>query len=176
MSTRIDEQAVTAELSKTVLAELNSEERAEAAPLVKELAADWAREANSASEPQSVLAIQRADLDESMRDKHGSDRLTVLRVETLQRAINRLSVRSFALGTALVDKRTTPEAARPQGQALMAETDALLPRLHAIGDVDAAKRLQRDLNEVRMEALFAVEGKAMSLRLNRYQEDHRPPR
>lgn len=176
MSTRIDEQTVTAELARAVLVELNAHERAEAAPLVHELVADWAREANSASDPQSVLAIQRADLDEALRDKHGSDRLTVLRVATLERAIRRLSVKSFALGTAVVDKRTTPDTARAEGQALMAETDALLPRLQAIGDADAAKRLRRDLNEVRMEALFAVERKAMSLRLNRYQQEHGPPR
>ena len=45
--------------------------------------------------------------------------------------------------------------------------------MKAIQDSGTQQRLMRDLNEVRMEAPYAVERKAMSLRLNRYLQDHK---
>jgi hypothetical protein len=53
----------------------------------------------------------------------------------------------------------------------MVAVDALAPRWQAIADAQARQTLQRDIDEVRMEALYAVERKAMSQRLRRYAAD-----
>ena len=118
-------------------------------------------------------AVQRKDLEEAGQGKTPAEHLDLLRSEVVKRRINQLSVKSYALGVALIDGKTEAAAARTEGEALLKQADALAPDLKAIHDLGAQKRLQRDLNEARMEALYAVEQKAMSLRLNRYQEAHR---
>jgi hypothetical protein len=172
MKKTINQQAVAADLEGAWLTGLEGAELAEGKQLIADLVVDWAREADSDPDPESVLAVQRTDLGQAARCKSAQERLNVLRVEVLQRKINRLSVASWALGTGVVDHKIAAEAARAEGQKLIAQADALVPRVAAIADADAVKRLRRDLNEVRMEALYAVEGKAMSIRLNRYQEEH----
>jgi hypothetical protein len=176
MGAHIDERAVIAELSSAVMGRLDKRDQTEAAQLLVELVADWAREANSDGDPQSVLVVQRKDLDAALHGKTGPELLGCLRVEVAQRKINRLSAASWALGSGLIDGRITQQAAHDQGLALMADTDAVLRELDNISDAEANKRLRRDLNEVRMEALYAVERKAMSLRLNRYLQDKASPR
>jgi hypothetical protein len=94
-------------------------------------------------------------------------------VRELTRRIGQLGMRSYELGSQLVDNRIDASEARTQGESLLREVDELTPEVKAIQDSDAQRRLMRDLNEVRMEALYAVERKAMSLRLNRYVQNQK---
>ncbi len=94
-------------------------------------------------------------------------------VQQLTRRIGQLGARSYELGSQIVDEKIEPSAARTQGEDLLREVDELTPDVKAIQDSDVQRRLMRDLNEVRMEALYAVERKAMSLRLNRYVQNQK---
>jgi hypothetical protein len=169
MKPSIDENAIKEDLRRAWLPGMGASEAREAEGLIRDLVADWAREANSDADPPAVLAIQKKDLDD-LAASH-PDRLDALRIAVLQRQLNRLSAKSYSLGTDLIDKRLSADAGRGQGHALLQEIDVLLPKLASIQDAEAAKRLRRDLNEARMEALYAVEGKAMSIRLNHYLQD-----
>ncbi|HZS39229.1 MAG TPA: hypothetical protein VFF06_20500 [Polyangia bacterium] len=175
MTKAIDQKAVAAELERSLLAGLDGKQRDDGARLATELAADWAREANSDPDPPAVLEVQRADLDAAVSGKTPQQRLDVLRAQVVERKINRASVATWALGTGVVDGKIAGDAARAEGQKLLAQIDALTADVKTLADADTSKRLMRDLNEARMEALYAVERKAMSLRLNRYQQDHPAP-
>ena len=164
-----DQTILVEELSREWLAGLSEADARDARPLVGALVADWAREA--AADPVGIGATQRQELKEAGQGKSPSERLDLLRSEVTKRRVNRLSVQSYALGSQLVDGTIDPAAARAQGEPLLQAVDALTSEVKAIQDDGARRRLQRDLNEVRMEALYAVEHKAMSLRLNRYQQD-----
>ena len=96
-----------------------------------------------------------------------------LAVQQLTRRIGQLGSRSYELGSQIVDETIEASAARSQGESLLREVDELTADVKAIQDPEAQRRLMRDLNEVRMEALYAVERKAMSLRLNRYVQNQK---
>ena len=158
------------ELSREWLAGLPEAEAQEGRRLVGALVADWTREA--ASDPMAIGAVQKQEWEKTGQGKSPSERINLLRAEVAKRLINRLSVQSYALGSQLIDGTIDPAAARTQGESLLKAVDEISSEIKAIDDAGAQRRLQRDLNEVRMEALYAIEHKAMSLRLNRYQQDH----
>jgi hypothetical protein len=97
--------------------------------------------------------------------------VAILRALVLGRRISRLRVRTFALGRAILDGTTAAEAARDDGRGLLREAEALSAQVRAIGDPTAAAHLMALLGDALMEALFAVEGKAMSPRLARHSRD-----
>ena len=86
--------------------------------------------------------------------------------------MRRLSAQSYALGQKIIEKKIATEEARREGEAMMAAVDTLAPRWQAIVDANAKADLHRQIQDVRMEALYAVERKAMSARLSRYAADH----
>jgi hypothetical protein len=163
--------ATVEELSGDWVSGLSGADAREAQQLLGALVADWSREADTA--PVDVRTIQRQELAEAGRGKSPREKLDLLRSEVTKRRINRLSGQSYALGSQIVDGKIDLAAARTQGKALLEAVDALNSDVKAIQDAGVQRRLQRDLNEVRMEALYAVEHKAMSLRLNRYQQDRK---
>lgn len=172
MKARIDQAALQHALEGQVLAGVEGDAAAEGRTLVGELVRDWAREADSDQDPPAVLAVLRKDLDGALVNQGPAARVETLRVQVLERKVNRLSARCNALGQAVVDGRLGKEEARAKGQALLAEFDGVWPVLAAVKDGAVAARLRRDLNEARMDALYAVERQAMSRRLADYQQSH----
>jgi hypothetical protein len=53
----------------------------------------------------------------------------------------------------------------------MDDIASLAPQLRALDDSDDKRRLQRDLQEASMEALYAIERQGMSMRLNNAAHD-----
>jgi hypothetical protein len=168
-SKQIDQAKLVRDLSLTWFAG-----QAESEALLADLVAHWAREADSDADPGAVNAIQRGELEDAVRDRPPDARAAILRMLVLDRLISDLHARTYALGRAILDGETASAAAREDGLALLRETEALGARLRALDDPDASARLMPSLNDALMEALFAVEGKAMSPRLSRYDRDRRP--
>jgi len=167
----IDTSAVLAELAPEWLAGLDGDARDEGEALLREVVDDWAREADSTPDPDAVLAIQRADLDALAG---GGDRLGALRVRALTRRAEHLGVETFSLGRAILDGTAgDDDEARARGRALLERAEALGEELSTAADprLDTARR---ELSDATMEALYAVERKAMSARLSRAAGDGPP--
>jgi hypothetical protein len=145
---------------------------AEGRSLAAELVADWAREADGDPDVEAINKVQRDDLDAALADKTGGARLTALRVHTLERLVRHLGGKTYLLGCARIDGKVTPEAAHDQGKQLLTQVEALTARAKAVGDADGEARIRRALEDAFMEALYAIEGQAMSLRLGRYAQSH----
>src|ERR1700759_2733385 len=118
----------------------------------------------------AVIDLLRKDFNAAMAGKPAPARLEAVRAQVLDRRIPRLGVQTFALGKQLIDGGVSRD------EALMKEIDATASAVRALTDVGARARLGRDLQEASMEALYAIEGKAMSLRLNHYASDAQAPR
>ena len=167
----IDTSAVLSELTPEWLAGLSGEARDEGEALLREIVEDWAREADPTPDPEAVLAIQRQDL----AALGGSgDRLSALRVRALTRRVEHLSTETFALGRAILDGSAgDDDEARARGRALLDRAEGLGAELGTAADprLDGARR---ELSDATMEALYAVERKAMSARLSRAADDAPP--
>lgn len=163
-------EQLTDELSKTAALE-DADARAARGELA-EMAADWLREAGSDKDAGEILDELRREFSEQLAGKTAQQRRDVVRAVSLERRVRRLSAQSYALGQKIIEKKVADDEARREGEALMSAIDALAPRWQAIADGDAKANLQRQIDDVRMEALYAVERKAMSARLSRYAADH----
>jgi hypothetical protein len=159
------------DLSRQWGSDLPPSARAEFETLLAELVADWAREADSDADPLGVNAIQRRELEDAVQDRPLAARVAILRALVLGRRISRLRVRTFTLGRAILDGTIAAEAARDDAGGLLREAEVLSARVRALGDPVAAARLMAMLGDALMEALFALEGKAMSPRLARHAHD-----
>jgi hypothetical protein len=139
--------------------------------LVDELLDDWQREAGEDAHAPAILALLRREfLDQAgARDETGRHELLLEHV--LDRRIRRASVRSLNLGRRVMDGAIESEQARSEGEALMSEAKEIAPLIRELGDSEVVARLQRDLQEVTLEALYAIERKAMSRRLMDHQRD-----
>lgn len=144
--------------------------------LLDELVRDWLREAGTDGDAPAVIDLLRKDFNAAMAGKPAPARFEAVRAQVLDRRIRRLGVQTFALGKQLVDGGVSHDEARSRGEALMKEIDAVASDVRALADAGAKARLGRDLQEASMEALYAIEGKAMSLRLNHYASDAQAPR
>lgn len=164
-------EQLTKEIEPEALGGLPEAQVAEARVELSELAADWLREAGNDSDTAAVLALLRQEFHEKVAGKSPAARRDIVRWLSVGRRVRRLSVQSYALGKKVVDGTILDERARAEGEALIAATDALAGRWKSIVDPQAKENLQREIQEVRMEALYAVEKKAMSLRLGRYAGD-----
>jgi hypothetical protein len=164
---KLDQPRIVAELAPHWLAGLAGAEATEGRQLLTELVADWAREADKDADPESINKFQR----EELKERDAGSRLVVLRGLTAEWQVRRIGARAFALGSAVVDDKIDRDAAVAQGKALLAEVEALAKRVRAIGDATVEARLSRDLNDAMLDALYAVERKAGSLRLGRYAAD-----
>ena len=153
----IDREAVLGELEPRWLDGLEGAERSEAAALLRELVDDWALEADATPNPDAVLAIQRSQLEAA-----ADGGLDALRARVLTRRAEHLGAETFALGRAILAGTVDDQEARSHGRELLARAEALGPELR-----DGPEAARRELNDAVMEALYAVERKAMSPRLAR---------
>jgi hypothetical protein len=172
MSSDPKAEQLTNELAKTALAGLPESEARPARQELSAMAADWLREAGSDADAPAILDLLRREFTEQLAGKSAEQRRDVVRSASLERRVRRLSAQSYALGQKIIEKKISAEEARREGEALMAATDALAPPWQAIVDENAKANLHRQIQDVRMEALYAVERKAMSARLSRYAADH----
>lgn len=150
---------------------LEGQELIEARRLFEALVADWKREAGSGSDAEAIHAAQVKDIESKMGGKSAKARLDALRLEVMTRRVRRVSAQSFELGTSILDGKTEAASAKNEGQRLLKEAEDLGEELKRFPESDETRRLRRDLGDALMEALFAVEGKAMSQRLHRHAGD-----
>jgi hypothetical protein len=169
MSQKLDQARLVAELAPTWA----SADEKEGRQLLTELIADWAREADKDEDPASINKFQRQELEQRGAGKDARGKLVALRGLTVEHLVRQLGARTYKLGCAVVDGTVPREEAVKQGKALMAEVEALAPRARSVGDPEVEARLQRDLGDASLEALYAVEQKAASLRLGRYAADRK---
>ncbi len=165
--TGIHKEQVIAELSPEWLAGLEGPELEEGRRLLAEIVDDWAREADPTPDPAAVHRFQREDLEALGRGRDAAGRLGVLRTRALGRRVDRLSVGTYALGRAILNGAVDDEHARGQGQALLREAERIAAELKRLPHAPETEPIRRDLGEAVMEALYAVERKAMSARLAR---------
>jgi hypothetical protein len=162
----IDKAAVLTDLVPAWTAGLDGAELEEARRLLTAVVDDWAAEADPTPDPAAVLQFQQADLAKTLSVEPG-ERLATLRTRVLGRAVDRLSTRTYALGEAVLAGSVSDDEAREQGSALLHEAEALGPSVAALPASPTADAARRDLGDAVMEALYAVERKAMSARLAR---------
>lgn len=162
---------MTEELEARIVDGLEGADLTEARRLFEALAADWKREAGSGADAEAIRAAQRKDLETKVGNKSAKGRLDVLRLEVMTRRVRRLSAQTFELGTSILDGKTEATAAKTKGGRLLEEAEDVSEDLKSLPESDDARRLRRDLGDALMEALFAVEGKAMSARLQRHASD-----
>jgi hypothetical protein len=160
----IDTRGVFDELAPEWLAGLEGAELEEGRALLAEVVDDWAREADPTPDPGAVLAIQRAELQSAGVGRDAAGRLAALRARALTRRVDHLSVETFALGRAILDGSATDPDAREHGRRLLDEAERLGAALRDAPELQPARRV---LSDAVMEALYAVERKAMSPRLAR---------
>jgi len=172
MTNGIDQGALRTELATSWLAGLEATEHARGTTAVAELVSDWAREANATtSRPEAVANILRDDARRALAQTPLARRVITLERMLLMRRADYLAGRTYALGVALVDGTITPDVGRVRGRELLAD-EALGARVKDVERTPETEPLHRTLGDAVMEALFAVEGKAMSARLARYQAAH----
>ena len=169
--TELDQAAVLRGLESDLGGELTTEDRAR----LEWLVADWAREADGTPNPAAVQRFQREDLDVRLAGRDGASRLDAFRAHVLARKVDRLGARTFALGRAILDGSVSDDAGRSQGEALRRYADGLAAELGELPADPALEPTRRALSEAAMEALFAIERRAMSARLAREQAGG-PPR
>ncbi|MEO8539356.1 MAG: hypothetical protein ABI577_06405 [bacterium] len=147
------------------LGTLHGEDKATAEKLLQWLTADWDRERRGKSHPEAVEKFQREALDESLGEAKGEEFLGRLRGFVLQRKAEQLSLRTLELGKEIKSGAVKDPDARTRGKALLKQVEALAAEAKLLPA--AVPALQRELGEAMMEALYAVERKGMSQRLER---------
>lgn len=162
---------MTEELEARFVDGLEGADLAEARRLFEALASDWKREAGSGADAEAIRAAQRKDLETRAGNKSAKGRLDVLRLEVITRRVRRVSAQTFELGTSILDGKTEGATAKMEGHRLLKEAEDVSQDLKSFPESDDTRRLRRDLGDALMEALFAVEGKAMSPRLQRHASD-----
>jgi hypothetical protein len=161
------------DLAPRVLAGLAGPELDRGRALLGRLVTDWLAEAQAGGALASqVLALLRGDLERDAKPLAPRDRVVLLDAEILDRELRALGNASFALGKQLVDG-TVDDDARGRGLALLDQLEALAPRVAAVSLEPRRVALRRQLEDATLEALYAVERKAMSPRLSRYAQDQR---
>ncbi len=165
------------EITALVCDGLDGEMRVNNAALAGELVDDWNREANAGdneAERKAVLNLLRSDLIAALEGAGAEARTQQLRLEVYDRRVRRLSVQSLTLGKGIIEARIPVEEGRKDGRKLMSQVEALAPALAALAASDRRAYLQRELEQVSMEALYAIEGQAMSHRLSHFAAERDP--
>jgi hypothetical protein len=140
--------------------------------LADELAADWQREAGHDKDAADILALLRSELATKLTAArpHAPDAtLEVLRAEVYDRRGRELSRRSFALGKAVIDGTIDDAAAHSDGEQIQREVAALARQVRALRDPERAHVLSVALQEVSLEASFAIARGPTSRRLDDYR-------
>jgi hypothetical protein len=161
------------ELEPSLLHGMDPQDRARGQALLRDLTTDWVREARSDPDLEvRVLEILREDLDKKTSDAKPRRRLAVLTAEVLDRRLRPLAVAARQLGRAAIDEPSTDMAT--QGRTLLEDLKPLGANIAPLPD-DLARPLRRELEESTLDALYAVERKAMSRRLARYARSKGAP-
>jgi hypothetical protein len=163
----IDRQRVLAELSPTWLAGLAGEDLKEGRRLLEAVVDDWAAEADPTPNPETTLRFQREDLEALGADRDPAGRLAALRRRVLGRQVDSLSIRSYELGRAVKAGTVEDEQAQREGRHMLGEAAALAAELRELPADSDLEPLRRERQEAMLDALYAVERKAMSGRLAR---------
>jgi len=164
MGDPIDQTRIVEELSPQWIETLSSERRERARAVLAELVASWAVEADARPNPNAVLRFQREDLEAAAGAN--ADRLAVLERELLRRKVDELNARTYQLGLAILDGELGESERRERGRGLLTEAEQFGQRAKSLG-LEPADPIRRSLSDAVMEALYAVEGRAMSARLDR---------
>jgi hypothetical protein len=174
MST-LDKQKIVDELTAEWLPKVAKADREETKQLIGALVTSWLSEAiGSVTGAEAVNEIQREDLASLLANaKTPAARIEALRGMVLRRRVNEVSAATFKLGMQVVDGEKNDATARAEGKRLQTQIDELAGHVNALGDSGTKRNLQREISEMAMEVLYAIERKAMSLRLNRYQQTRR---
>jgi hypothetical protein len=142
--------------------------------LLGHLAAAWLEEAHAGGAlANQVLSILRSDLEREAQPLAPRDRLVLLEAEVLDRELRVLGNDSFALGKQIVDGKVADDDARSRGRALLGRVEAVAPKVDAITLEPKRVALRQQVEDAMLEALYAIERKAMSPRLSRYAQDQR---
>lgn len=163
----IERDALVDELSSTWLDSLDGADREAGRRLLEAIVDDWAAEARGTPNPDDVLRFQRKDLDAAGARLGPADRLAVLRRRVLGRRVELLNARSHELGRAVVGEKVGDKRARRDGRALLDEAAGLARELRELPTSPELAPIRRELEEAMLDALYAVERKAMSSRLAR---------
>ena len=163
----------------------------EPAPDGSHLVKQWATEFNYLSTMwwgTSVLAQEKftrellqhrkelvLDLLQTDLAKRRPEALAGLSNYLLERKIYRLNAETFALGKRLLDGDVAPREAARLGKAFLTRAEDLAESLKAEAASPATEALRQRLNDAMLEALYAVERKAMSPRLARHHGDSKAP-
>jgi hypothetical protein len=162
----MDERAAVDELAARFLEGVDGRARDEALALLREFLGLWKPD----GDVREWLETRKEELDEALGQVSPKERVGALRVYVTGRAIDRLSVKTWELGCAIIDGKIDVENGREQGRLLQAEVQQLTHRMNLLGD-QVTRSMRRSFEEAFLEALFAVAGGATSLRMGRYQSD-----
>ena len=124
------------------------------------------REASSTPDPERVLAIQREELEARAPGGAPAERLDALRRRVVERRVDRLDTAALALGREVLAGSVDDDEARSRGRQLLEQAESLAGELDRLG-IAAGEPVRRELGDAVLDALFAVERKAMSPRLAR---------
>ena len=169
-----DPSDAAASLQAEIVMQLGHLDPAEREPLIAlagELAADWLREAGHDAYAGAILDLQRSEFIANMNLRDYDQRREFLRAEVYDRRARAIGRRSFELGKQVVDHAIAPADAQAAGRALLDELAALTRLVQALRDCERVRVLSVELQESSLEALYAVEGGAMSHRLSLYAAD-----
>ena len=170
----LDRDAVAASLHAAWLADLSDEEQTAGATTIEAIVDEWAREAAVSSQPDAVLEILRADLDEACANQPDGP-LAGLARYLLNRQVARLGAETFSLATQVVDGTVGSEEAAIEGAALLGRTEELADEVNSLPDDPGLAALRARLGDAMLEARYAIDQGAMSLRLGRYAGDAEAP-
>lgn len=158
-------------LAPTLLAGMNPAQRKRADGLLAELLEQWAWEAGANELSASVYDILERELVAASHGKNEDERFDLLWAEVVDRRLRVVSVATYALGQRVIDHAVSDEEARRRGHELLAQVEVLAAEVRSVTDPTRRRLLERTAQDAMLEALYAVERKAMSLRLERYRAD-----
>lgn len=150
---------------------LDEAERQPINELARELATEWLREAGHDEYTAQIMYLLRGEFAATMVKLDASQRRDFLRAEVYDRRARRLGRLSFALGKRVVDQSIAPADAEIAGRAILEELAVLTRLVETLRDRERVRVLRVELQEASLEAVYAVQGGAMSHRLSLYAAD-----
>lgn len=161
----LDQPALVEELLSGLESDGDASERERVRRLASELVADWAKEADRMPDPAAVLRYQKEDL-QAATARLGGNRIEGLELTLLRRRADQVNAAALSLAGDVIDGRTPTEEGRDRGKVLLEVCEQLSSTLAGYPQ-EAAEPIMRSVQEAMLDALYVVEGKAMSPRLAR---------
>ncbi|MFO0747349.1 MAG: hypothetical protein U1F43_17030 [Myxococcota bacterium] len=164
-------QALFDRLAPEVVARMSDVQATRARGLLRELLSQWAYEAGAHEGSDAIYDILEQDLRTEIAGKGADQRFDVLWGNVLTRRLRDVSGATFALGQRVIDGTVADAEAKARGRELLSQTEVLAAEVRTIVDGERRLVLERQVQDAMLEALYAIEGKAMSRRLDRYRLD-----